>query len=113
MDTDENSLLFRHWNHLLDEVLVVVPDFLFRINAAVGERTLKLLVSPTSFGRGQIEGAGARATASSFRRRAPDAVAHVRVGGVVDPRLAKIAQKILVQLNFLVAAREVERDLLH
>ena len=31
----------------------------------------------------------------------------------MDPGLAEIAQEILVQLNFLVAAGEVERDFLH
>src|ERR1019366_5760047 len=44
---------------------------------------------------------------------APDAVAHVGVGGVVDPRLAQIANVLLVLLHFLIAARQIERHLGH
>ena len=43
----------------------------------------------------------------------PDAVAHVRVGGVADAGLPEIAQVLLVFLDLLVAAGEVERDLGH
>ena len=44
---------------------------------------------------------------------APDAVAHVRVGGVVDAGLAQVAQVLLVLLDLLVAPGQIERHLRH
>ena len=44
---------------------------------------------------------------------APDAVAHVRVGGVVDAGLAQVAKILLVLLDLLVAPGQVQRDLRH
>ena len=43
----------------------------------------------------------------------PDAVAHVRVGGVADAGLPEVAEVCSVLLDLLIAAREVQRDLGH
>lgn len=54
---------------------------------------------------------GHRRVFSGFRT--PDAVAHVRVGCVVDSGLCEIAQILFVFLNLLLTARKVQRHLRH
>ena len=54
-----------------------------------------------------------RRAANRGAAAAPDAVAHVGVGGVVDPGLAQVAEVLLVLLDLLVAAGQVQRDLRH
>src|ERR1035438_8075258 len=43
----------------------------------------------------------------------PDAVAHVRIGRIVDPRLAQVADVLLILLDLLVAPRQVQRHFRH
>ncbi len=80
-----------------DEVGEVLPDFVGRKPPSVRKRLIKLLVAPRAHlvGAGHVELAPGRA-ANLGAAAAPDAVAHVRVGGVVDSRLAQVAQVLLV-----------------
>jgi len=60
----------------LDEISVVIPNLLPRINAAVGQRSLENLVVPRAgVSLGQIETARRCSASSIFTLRAPDAIA--------------------------------------
>ena len=114
MNADAHAGLFGHRRHLLDEVGVVLPDLFLGEVAAVGKRLLPGLAVPNALfvGAGHIELAGRRA-ADVGASAAPDAVAHVGVGGVVDAGLAEVADVLLVLFDLLVAARQIEGDLGH
>ena len=113
MNADADAQLFGHRHHLLDEVGVVLPQLFLGELAAVGQRRFEDLAGPVALGRFQPEGARRRAAAGRFALGTPDAVAHVGVGRVEDPGLGQIAQVLLVLLDLLVAARQVQRDLRH
>src|SRR5262249_55200346 len=95
MDADSGTLLFGGRNHLLDEVGVVFPQLLLREAAAMRQRSFEYLVGPVSL-RGLLTERARRCSATrSFPLRAPDTVAHVSVGRVVDARFAEVTQKLL------------------
>src|SRR6202043_2829506 len=78
------------------------------------QRALELLAAPMPCRGGGVEQARRSATASEVAARgAPDAVPHVRIRRVMNPGPAQIAEEVLVVFDLLVAAGEVERDLLH
>src|ERR1700691_5486979 len=112
--TDADAVFFSDWRNLLDEVGVVLPDLFFRKHAAVGERLIELLISPNAhlIGAGHIKFSGGGA-ADGGSAAAPNAVAHVSIGGVVDAGLAQVANVLLVFLDLLIAAGQIEGDLRH
>ena len=114
VNADADIVLFGDRCHLLDEVCVVLPDFVGREPAAVGEWLVKFLVAPDAdlVSAGHVKLSGHR-TANLGPSAVPDAVAHVRIGGVVDTGLAQVAEILLVLFNLLVAARKVESNLRH
>ena len=114
MNADAHAGFLGDRRHLFDEVGVVLPDLFLGENAPVRQRLLPGLAVPGAalVGAGHVEFA-ARCAADGGAPAAPDAVAHVRVGGVVDPRLAQIADVLLVLLHLLIAARQIERHLGH
>src|ERR1039458_419591 len=114
MDADAHARFVGNRRHLLDEVSEVLPDLFLGKYAPVGERLLPGLAVPYALlvGAGHVEFAAGGA-ADGGAPTAPDAVAHVGVGGVVDPRLAQIADVLFVLLHFLIAARQIERHLGH
>src|SRR5579864_3379122 len=113
MHTDEDALFFGYRDNLLNKVFVVIPDFLFRVDAAVRERTFEIFAGPVACRGVEVEGTGARAAARGFGGGTPDAVAHVSVRRVMQAGAAEVTQKILVMFDLLVAARKIERDFLH
>src|SRR5262249_50753073 len=113
VNTDPYTKLFGHGHHTLDKVGVVIPQLFLGERAAVRQRRLEGRAIPRALGGLQAEGAGSRAAARRFPLRAPDAVSHVRVGRVKDPGPGQVAQVLLVFFDFLIATREVERDLGH
>src|ERR1700691_3957976 len=114
VDSDADAVFFSDWRNLLDEVGVVLPDLFFRKHAAVGERLIELLISPNAhlIGAGHIKFSGGGA-ADGGSAAAPNAVAHVSIGGVVDAGLAQVANVLLVFLDLLIAAGQIEGDLRH
>src|SRR6516162_4983041 len=77
------------------------------------QRQLEGFSVPRALGSLHAKSAGSRLAARRFPLRTPDAVAHVRVGRVKDPGLGEVAQVLLVLLDFLIAAGQVERYLGH
>src|SRR5205823_8373885 len=51
--------------------------------------------------------------ASGFTRAAPDSVSHVGVRGVEDAGFGQVSQIVLIVLDLLVAARQVQRHFRH
>src|SRR4051794_9699705 len=97
MNPDANAHFLRYRRHLLDEMRVVLPDLFLREDPAMRQRLTPLLAipDPDLVRAAQIEFACRRAPDLSTAA-VPDAVAHMRVRGVVNPRRAKIAQVLLV-----------------
>src|SRR3989442_4224810 len=60
-----------------------------------------------------VESARRRSTAGGFTRAAPDTVSRVSVGGVEDAGFGQVPQIVLVLLDLLVAARQVQRHFRH
>src|SRR5205807_5435019 len=114
MNADTHAGLFGHRRHLLNEKRVVLPDFLLGELAAMGKRSFEGHAVPDALlvGAVEVELAGGGA-ADSGAAAAPDAVAHVGVGGVVDAGLAEIAKVLLVLFDLLIAAGKVQGDLRH
>src|SRR5262249_35336900 len=113
MNADEHALFLSHRYYLPNEVLIVVPDFLFRVDAAVRELAFELLARPVAGGIVQLEGARAGVAAGGFGRGTPDAVAHVRIGGVMETGAAQVAKEILVVFDLPVAAGKIKGHLVH
>ncbi len=113
VNPDANAQLFGHGHDLLDEVRVVLPDLFLRELAAVRKRRFEHLARPVALGRLHPEGARRRPATRGLARRAPDAVAHVRVGGVVNARGGQVPEVILVLLDFLVSAGKIQRHFRH
>ena len=114
MNADLDLGLFRHGGHLFDEVRVILPDFFLGELAPMGERSGKDLAVPVTarLRAVLIELASRRPTDHGPAAR-PDAVPHVRIGGVADAGLPEIAQVLFVFLDFLIPSAEIERDLGH
>src|SRR5262245_5101803 len=113
VNADPYPQLFGHGRHPFDKERVVLPELFPGELAAVRQRRLEGLAVPRTPGGLEAEGAGRRVTARTFPRRAPDAVAHVRVGRVKDPGPGQVAQVLLVFRDFLIATGQVEGDLGH
>src|SRR5262249_41356115 len=80
----------------------------------MGERRFKDLVVPVAFVSFlQVEGASRRAATRGLRRCAPDAIAHVGVGGVEDAGLGQVAKIGFVLLDLLVAAWQIQSHFRH
>src|SRR5580698_9169503 len=114
VNSNADTVLFRYWCNLFDEVGVVLPNLILGKHAPVGKRLIELLISPNTHLVGtchiKLSGGGA---ADGGSAATPDAVAHVGVGGVVDAGVAKVTNVLLVLLDLLVAAGQIERDLRH
>ena len=65
---------------------------------------------PMAFGIFDVQDPRRHAAATGCMPRAPDAIAHMGVGIVVDPGRAKVADKLNKLLDLLVAAGQVEGD---
>ena len=68
------------------------------------------LANPAPDGVVDVQRARIHATASFDAIGRPDSVAHVRIGIVVDARLAEVAYKLLELFDFGIALGQVERD---
>src|SRR4029078_8667927 len=88
-------------------------DTLLADVASVCEGRLEALAVPEAFGRVRPERARRGAAPRRLLLRAPDAVAHVGVGRVEDPRLGEVPEVLLVLLDLLVAPRKVQGHLGH
>ena len=108
MDADINPGALRHGFDLLDKIFVVFPDFVFAEHAAVRQRPLKIAESDGLVGRFQIQTACC-CTAAHLAPdiAAPDAVAHVGVGCVMDARFAQIGDVLQVAMRSCGRDREV------
>src|SRR5699024_4136656 len=79
------------------------------VDAAVGERPVEGPEGRGAVGRVQVQAAGGRAAAHLAPGvPAPDAVAHVRIGRVVDARLAKVRDVLQVAVDHAVAVRQAQ-----
>ena len=113
VDADADIVFHGDRGDAADEVFVVVPEFGFGVDAAVGEGPLEDLAGPEAFAAfGHVVATGGGGTAGGFAVGMPDAVAHVGVGDVLDIGLAAVLQVLLVGFDAGVAAGEVEDDLL-
>src|SRR4051794_11689532 len=111
MDPDTHACLLSNRRNLTDEVSVVVPEFLLRILAPVGERSLVGLTVPITFSSGEMEGARLTAAACRFWFARPNAIRHVCVGDVRYAGFPGVSNVLLEPLDFLVSSRQIERDL--
>jgi hypothetical protein len=99
MNADAHSGFLRDRRHLFDEVGVVLPNLFLGENASVRQRFLPGLAVPGAALVGlaiRIRGPMRR----GWRARCPDAVAHVRVGGVVNPALPRLRMYCLYSSTF-------------
>src|SRR4051794_27682607 len=111
MDSDSHSGLLSYRSDLTDEVCVVIPQLFFGVLASVSQRPLIGLPIPETFGRLELECASLAAGASGFRLARPDAIGHMGVGNVANPRLAGVPDVLLQPCHLRVTARQVQSNL--
>src|ERR1022692_1783021 len=95
-DADAYTVLLRHRRHLFDEVGEVLPDLFIAELAPVRQRLRPRFPIPHSglIGAGHVE-LPRRGAAYHGATARPDAVAHVRIGRIVDTGLAEVANILL------------------
>ena len=111
MDADIDARFFGDGGDLVNHVGVVVPQFVFGIDAAMGEITFVDGAGPVALGVFDVEHAGTHATAAWHMAGAPDAVTHVGVGIVFDASGAEIANESFEFFDFGVTTRQIEGHL--
>ena len=115
MDADLHALLLGDGRHLADEVCVVFPDLFLGEHPAMrkGFPPSRVLPSAELIRIRTVVFPAQGAANLCAGPAAPDPVAHVRVGGVLDARLGEVPQVVFVIFDFLVAPRQVQRDFRH
>ncbi len=108
MDADKDACFFGDGGDLMNHVGVIVPQFVFGIDAAMGEVTFVDGAGPVAFGVFDVEHAGAHATTTWYMAGAPDAVAHVGVSVVFDAGGTEIANESLELFDFGVTTGQIE-----
>src|ERR1022692_4651124 len=114
VDADAYTVLLRHRRHLFDEVGEVLPDLFIAELAPVRQRLRPRFPIPHSglIGAGHVE-LPRRGAAYHGATARPDAVAHVRIGRIVDTGLAEVANILLVLLDLPVPPGQIERHFRH
>ena len=104
MNAYKDAGFFCDGGYLAYHVFVVVPEFVFRIFAIVGQLTLVSFIAPAPSSFFYVEGARAHAAAAGSVPATPDAVAHVGIGMVTYSCGTDIADKLAQFFDLLIAA---------
>ena len=113
MNADAHPRLFGHRRNLTREGGEIVPQLLLFIVAVQFRHRAKTRAACPLLQLINIKSPRLSPTPRRFRRRAPHAIGHMRIGRIGDIRRAEIADMPFVLLHLLVALGQIQRNRRH